>query len=123
MVARHLYRDGLRRDRHISVNDFTNRYVIVDALNIEAVRLQTHIRSSGFCPLRFRLHTVLQCDLYAVRQFVFIGKRCRIAYCAMLGSVITKCRMVARHLYRDGLRRDHELTVRRLRNDIFLRIV
>ena len=26
--------------------------------------------------------------------------------------------MVARHLYRDGLRRDHELTVRRLRNDI-----
>ena len=69
---RHCVRD--RRDRHITVNDFANRYVIVGALNIEAVRLQTHIRSSDFRPLRFRRHTVLQCDLYVFRQFAFIIK-------------------------------------------------
>ena len=68
----HFVRD--RRDRHITVNDFANRYVIVGALNIEAGRCQIHIRSSGFRPLRFRRHIVLQCDLYAVRQFVFIIK-------------------------------------------------
>ena len=118
IVARHIYRDGLLVDRHITVNDFANRYVIVGALNIEAGRRQTHIRSSGFRPLRFRRHTVLQCDLYAVRQFVFISKRCRIAYCAMFGSVIIKRRIVARHIYCDGLLRDLQRSRIRRRNDI-----